>query len=162
MTRRTKANAETTGVVVIIYSGDRMIVQRKTPSYPVTKWRNCLSFFGGSLFKDENPRDGLLRELNEEIPKAVSKIEQKIAYWRKFRLRGASNMYNLHVFRCELSPLRFDDLLAALLDPDVVLEGTQCEISNLGDANEWRWMASLMTVVRRHYKELLKEKSVRG
>lgn len=58
------------GVGLIITNKEKSLffVQKKDKNYPIKKWIDCFSFWGGAIEDDDqSPLDALIREVKEEI-----------------------------------------------------------------------------------------------
>ncbi len=113
-------NAEHQGVGVIITNEDRtkFYFQDKGDSYPIVRYQNCLSFFGGRLDKinGEGIDGALKRELEEK-----SELGD---YWGNIvydaaeeldtvKVRVGLGTYNITIYEAVLSNEQFDDLVDA-------------------------------------------------
>lgn len=57
------------GVAVLVRSGDSLLLQRKTPGYPIAAYVGRYTLIGGfwSTDRDRSPRETMRREIREEI-----------------------------------------------------------------------------------------------
>lgn len=58
------------GVGLIITNNEKNLffIQKKDKNYPIKKWIDCYSFWGGAIEEDDqSPYDALIREVKEEI-----------------------------------------------------------------------------------------------
>ncbi len=122
------------GIIIINENRDSCFVQIKDEHYPVEKYRNGLSFFGGKIEVGESPLEGLLRELEEEIDIKDLIPVLSIRFIQKFEI-GQNPKFEFHFFEGILSQEEFN-----ILTERKVFEGTgkSFPISSITNLN-WIW-----------------------
>ena len=113
-------NAEHQGVGVIITNEDRtqFYFQDKGDSYPIVRYQNCLSFFGGRLDKinGEGINGALKRELQE--PSELGDYWGNVVYeaaeeLETVKVKDGLGDYNITIYEAVLSNEVFNELVKA-------------------------------------------------
>ncbi len=124
---------------------DQYFVQRKDKDYPIEKYRNGLSFFGGKVEEGEVLIDALRRELTEEI--VASKVLDRLNYQLigHFLIEG-DRPYFFDLFCCKLDNETFQSL-----SNSQILEGEGTIKSKAELVNE-DWIWNLDQVIGRYFE----------
>jgi len=124
------------GVGVLIGNPKRtqFFIQQKDETYPIPKWRNCYSFWGGAIEEeDANALAAANREILEEIPAASPLLQpyskEKIGV---FNIPTAEAAFDLTVFELLIPNTTLQEVAAVevfegrglLLDSETILEST--------------------------------------
>ena len=153
------------GAVVIITneSRTRFIVQIKDAFHPDPDgWWGKLSFFGGSLrsYGDvdpvhEDPKDGLLRELREEIRNGdfVDILQSKLRLWRCFTLPYGEHEFELAVFEAVVGDTTFGALISIIHAGGIVTEGFPVTLMREQMAENFEIFGASLEVVAGTYLE---------
>ena len=123
------------GVGLIIGNEEKSMffLQKKDKTYPITKWVDGFSFWGGAIEEnDKSPYEALIREIQEEL--TVELDDEQIKYVGEF-LVNSDEKYKFHLFELIVS-----DATLEMMKGQKVNEGLACLAKTETVLNEkWIW-----------------------
>jgi len=124
------------GIIIRNESGDLFFIQEKDETYPIEKYRNCYSLFGGKIEEGETPLIGLRRELKEEIEMGDLIQHINIHFLQSFIIKN-DNPFSFHLFEGIMNDDHFNSLLQKK-----VIEG-RSKVLNKNQLENGRWIWGL-------------------
>lgn len=136
-----------TGVGIIIRnkSGNSFFIQEKDESYPVERYRNCCSLFGGKIEEGETPLEGLKRELMEEVDFGNLIHKMDVRFIQSFLIQ---NRFEFNLFEGILEDPDF-----YFLKDKAIFEG-RSKMLNKDFLMEEKWVWGLEEVISFYFKNV--------
>lgn len=139
---------EGVGLLISNHNFSRFYIQQKDDSYPAVQWRGACSFWGGAIeAHDACTESAVWRELEEEIPEALTSIQSLTKVQRYTVPLSDSTSFGLTLFSAQL-----DDSVLDIISKHNVLEGIG-EIMYLPDLIEHKWIFDMGFI----FKDFLKQ-----
>lgn len=127
------------GLIIGNASKELFFVQKKDKDYPVTKWVDGFSFWGGAVEEnDPSPYEALIRELKEEL--TIDLDYPKIQFVQEFLVKS-DRIYTFYLFE-----LLVDDKVLQTLNQQTVKEG-HADLVTRADLLTQNWIWGLEQVI---------------
>lgn len=136
------------GVVIGNRTRTKFFIQQKDETYPIEKWRNSFSFWGGKIETgDDSILDALKREISEEITNSFNFNQANFSFIKEFRINSDSN-FIFYFFELLLDEKEFNSLRNA-----TILEG-KSSFKTGKELLEGNWIWSLETVIYEYFNSI--------